>query len=69
MAKQEPGIPGVFLALDMFGALLVAIGILAATGQDFGIRMLRTAAPGLVAIGVVLWVPMVLWAVKRRRER
>ncbi len=61
--------PWVFLALDMFGALLVVVGILAAPGQDLGIGMLRTAAPGLIVIGVVLWVPMVVWAVQRGRAR
>lgn len=69
MKRRGLQLPWVLLVLDFFGALLAAVGILALTGTDFGHPVLRTAAPGLIAIGAVLMVPMVVWAVRRAQER
>jgi hypothetical protein len=62
-------LPWVLLALDFLGALLAAVGILALTGTDFGHPVLRTVAPGLIAIGAVLMAPIVVWAVRRAQAR
>lgn len=65
MTGQPPRLPWVLLALDAFGALLIVLGVLAMTGSDFGHAVLVEAAPGLIAIGVALMLPMLVWAVRR----
>jgi hypothetical protein len=65
---SRPGfpVPPLLLTLDVFGALLIALGVLALTGNDFGHPVLVTAAPGLIALGAALMVPIVVWAVRRK---
>lgn len=68
MSKPERGLPWLYLALDLLGAVLLVVGILALTGIDFGQAVLRTVAPGFIALGVILMIPMVVWAVGRGRS-
>lgn len=68
MNAPRASFPWVLLALDFFGAVLAAIGILALIGTDFGHPVLGKVAPGLIAIGMALMAPMVVWAVRRARE-
>jgi hypothetical protein len=61
-------IPPVLLALDVFGVLLVALGAMALSGNDLGHPVLVTVAPGLIALGVLLMVPMIIWVVRKAKR-
>lgn len=69
MSTKPMALPWVLLALDAFGAALVILGVLALTGNDFGYPVLKTVAPGLIAIGLALFVPLGVWAVRLARAR
>ena len=68
MNKQRFPIPPLVLVFDVIGVLLLLLGVLALTGTDFGLPVLATAAPGLIAIGVLLMAPMVVWVVRKGLE-
>jgi hypothetical protein len=60
--------PPVLLALDVLGTLFVVLGILGLTGIDFGQQVLTTVAPGFIALGALLMVPLVVWVVRNARN-
>ncbi|MBT8062166.1 MAG: hypothetical protein HKO64_00335 [Xanthomonadales bacterium] len=67
MNSSKPGLPWLFLALDIVGMVLLVVGILALTGVDFGHPVLKTVAPGFIALGLLLMVPIAVWAIRRGR--
>lgn len=69
MTEGPPALPWVYLALDVIGALLIVVGVLAMTGIDFGHPVLRTVALPFIVIGVLLMLPLLAWAVSRHRRR
>lgn len=69
MTEGPPALPWVYLALDVVGALLIVVGVLAMTGIDFGYPVLRTVALPFIVIGVLLMLPLLAWAVSRHRRR
>ena len=62
-------IPVYLLALDGLGSILVALGIIGAVEMDIGLPALATIWPVLLAIGIGLMVPMILWAIKLARSK
>lgn len=69
MIDSKSGFPWLFLALDLVGMVLLVIGILALTGMDFGHPVLKTVAPGFIALGLLLMAPITWWAINRSRNR
>ena len=67
MNNKKTGIPIFYLALDGFGTLLLVLGILGFTGIDLGLPVLSTIWPFLIALGLGLMAPMVVWLVRKAR--
>jgi len=68
MNEHQPSLPWFYLVLDIAGTLLVVVGVLALTGIDFGHPVLRTVAPGVIVIGLLLMAPIATWAIRRSRN-
>jgi hypothetical protein len=69
MMSRKPAIPWVLIALDAFGTILVVLGVLGLTGVNFSQQVLTTVAPGFIAIGILLMVPLIVWIVLQVRNR
>ncbi|MDX1459452.1 MAG: hypothetical protein R3348_00140 [Xanthomonadales bacterium] len=69
MSERRNGLPWLYLLLDGIGSLLVVAGILPLVGIDFGQPALRSAAPFLIGIGIVLMIPFIGWAIGRARDQ
>ena len=67
----NPGfrLPWHLVALDAFGALLLVLGILGAVGLNIGLPVLADTWPFLVALGVVLMAPLIVWVLRQARQR
>lgn len=63
MPGRKP-FPAVLIALDVLGTLLAVLGVLGLMGINFGKQVLTTAAPGFIAIGALLMIPFIAWAVR-----
>ena len=67
------GLPKWAIVLDVFGTLLIGIGIfcLVSAGDILGIPSIELRGPaiGMIVTGVMLMGPLVVAAVKRRRAR
>ncbi len=62
-------LPWAFLLYDLLGAALLAVGIMALTGIDFGYPVLIKVAPVLIVTGVLLMVPLIAWAVRGAQRK
>lgn len=67
MAKLR--IPVFYLVLDFIGVLFLALGGMALAGVDFGYPVLQRAAPGFIVLGLLLFVPLVVWIVRNARSQ
>lgn len=67
---ERRALPWELFLYDLLGAALLAVGIMALTGIDFGYPVLPKVAPVLIVTGVLLMVPLIVWAVRgAQRER
>ena len=66
---HKPAIPWVLLALDVLGTVLLAVGILGLTGVNFGHPVLTTVAPGFIVLGVLLFIPFIVWIVRTAQRK
>ena len=68
MNENKHSLPWFYLVLDISGTVLLVVGVLALTGIDFGHPVLRTVAPGFIVVGLLLMVPIAIWAIRRSKN-
>jgi len=66
--SEKQSLPWGFLLYDMLGTVLLALGIAAQAGINFGYSVLTSVAPALIVTGVLLMAPLVVWVVRRARQ-
>ena len=67
--NEKRRLPVFYIALDALGTLILVLGVLGATGVDIGLPVLARIWPFLVALGVLLMVPFIAWAIRLAGKR
>jgi len=62
-------LPPVLIALDGFGAILLALGLLGALQVDVGLPVLARSWPFLLVTGLALMAPLIVWVIRSAAER
>lgn len=61
-------IPPVLIALDVLGALFLALAVLGAVDVDIGLPLLSAVWPFLLVLGLALMAPLIVWVVRTARQ-
>jgi hypothetical protein len=67
--REGRALPWDLLLYDLLGAALLAVGIMALIGIDFGYPVLLKVAPVLIVMGILLMVPLIVWAVRAAQRK
>ena len=67
--NEKRRLPVFYVGLDALGTLILVLGVLGATGVDIGLPALARIWQFLVALGVLLMVPFIVWAIRLAGKR
>lgn len=67
--RERRALPWGLLLYDLLGAALPAVGVMALIGIDFGYPLLPKVAPVLIVMGMLLMLPLIVWAVRAAQRK